>query len=100
MLEKREEVVSGLEMLDMRGAGVRDQGKWVLFRKLTRDGYPFGERIKDIAESFLQFLLRVCEIEILGKKSEVLIAGMASSFVVVSAFMRPDLFAEGIYILA
>jgi hypothetical protein len=42
----------------------------------------------------------VCEIEILGKKGEVLIACMATSFVVVSSFMRPDLFAESFYALA
>lgn len=100
MLEKREEVVGGLEMLDMRGAGVRDQGKWVVFRKLTHEGYPFGEGIKDIAEGLLQFFLCVGEIEILGKKGEVLIAGMATSFVVVRAFMRPDFFTEGLYGLA
>jgi hypothetical protein len=48
----------------------------------------------------LQFFLCVGEIEILGKKGEVLIAGMATSFVVVCAFMRPDLFAEGLHVLA
>ena len=42
MLEKREEVVGGFEMLDMRGASVRDQGKWVVFCKLTSQGHPFG----------------------------------------------------------
>ena len=64
------------------------------------EGHPFGEGIKDIAEGLLQFLLCVGEIEILGKKSKVLIAGMTTSFVVVSAFMRPDLFTEGLYALA
>jgi hypothetical protein len=42
----------------------------------------------------------VGEIEILGKKGEILIAGMATSFVVVSAFMRPDLIAKSLYVLA
>ena len=40
------------------------------------------------------------EIEILGKKGEILIAGMATSFVVVSPLVRPDLFTEGLYVLA
>ena len=100
MMKKREEVACGFEMLDMGGTGVRDQGKWVLFHKLTRDGYPFGEGIKDVAEGFLNLLLCVGEIKILGKKGEVLIAGMATSFVVVSAFVRPDFFTEGLYGLA
>ena len=65
-----------------------------MFRKSTSEGHPFGEGIKDITEGFLQFLLRVGEIEILGKKCEVLIAGMATSFVIVSAFIRPDLLAK------
>jgi len=39
----------------------------------------------------------VGEIEILGKKGKVLIASMATSFVVVSPLVRPDLLAEGLY---
>jgi hypothetical protein len=35
MLKEREEVIGSFEMLDMGGAGVRDQGKWVVFRELT-----------------------------------------------------------------
>jgi len=100
MMEKREEVVGVFEMLDMGGAGIRDQGKRVVLREATSDGHPFGEGIKDIAKGLLQSLLCVGEIEILGKKGEVLIACMATSLVVVRAFMRPDLFAEGLYVLA
>jgi hypothetical protein len=100
MLEKREEVIGVFEMLNMGGTGVRDQRKWVLFRKLTSEGHPFREGIKDVAEGFLKLLLCVGEIKILGKEGEVLIAGMATSLVVVSAFVRPDLFTEGLYGLA
>jgi len=100
MLKKREEVECGFEVPDVGGAGIRDQSKWVLFCKLTSQGHPLGKGIKDIAEGLLQFLLCVGEIEILGKKGEVLIASMATSFVVVSSFMRPDFFAEGLYALA
>ena len=100
MLEKREEVIGVFEMLNMGGTGVRDQRKWVLFRKLTSEGHPFWEGIKDVAEGFLKLLLCVGEIKILGKEGEVLIAGMATSLVVVSAFVRPDLFAEGLHVLA
>ena len=87
-------------MLDMGGAGVRDQCKWVVLCESMSEGHPFGEEIKDVTEGFLKFLLCVGEIKILGKKGEVLIAGMPTSFVVVSAFMRPDLFAEGLYAFA
>jgi len=87
MLKKREEVIGSFEMLDMGSACVRDEGKGVLFREPTDEGHPFGEGIKDIAEGLLQFLPCVGEIEILGKKGKVLIAGMATSFVIVSSFM-------------
>jgi hypothetical protein len=42
----------------------------------------------------------VGEIEILSKKTKVLIAGMATSFVIVSSFMRPDLIAKSLHALA
>jgi hypothetical protein len=71
-----------------------------VLREETSDGHPFGEGIKDVAKGLLQSLLCVSEIEILGKKGEVLIAGMATSFVVVSAFMRPDLIAKSLHALA
>ena len=97
MLEKREEVECGFEVPDMGGAGVRDQGKWVVFCKLTSQGHPFGKGIKDIAEGLLQFLLCLGEIEVFGEEGKVLIASMATSFVVVRAFMRPDLIAKSLY---
>jgi len=100
MGKERKEIVGGFEMLDMGSTGIRDQGKGVVFRELTSEGHPFGEGIKNIAERLSQFFLRVGEIEILGQESEVLIASMVASFVVVSAFVRPDLFAEGLYALA
>ena len=42
MVEKRKEVVGGFEMSDMGGAGVRDQGKWVVEGELTNESYSFG----------------------------------------------------------
>ncbi len=42
MLEKRKEVVGGFEMSDMGGAGVGDQGKWVVEGELANKGDSFG----------------------------------------------------------
>jgi hypothetical protein len=87
MLEKRKKIECRFEVSDMGCAGVRDQGKRVVLRESTSQGHPHGKGIKDIAEGLLLFLLCVGEIEVFGKKGEVLTAGMATSFVVVSAFV-------------
>jgi hypothetical protein len=63
MLEKREEVICGFEMLDMGGAGVRDQCKWVVLRESMSEGHPFGEGIKDVTEGFLKFFPGQSEVE-------------------------------------
>jgi hypothetical protein len=97
VIEERKKVVGGFEILDMGGAGIRDESKWVVLRESTSKGNPFGKGIKDIAEGILQFLLCVSEIQILGKKGKVLIASMATSFVVVSPLVRPDLIAKSLY---
>jgi hypothetical protein len=68
----------------MGGAGIRDQGKRVVLSELTNQSYSFRQVIKNIAEGLLELLLCMGEIEILGKKGKVLIASMATSFVVVS----------------
>jgi len=100
MRKKREEVVGGFEMLDMGSAGVRDQCKGVVFRELSSEGHAFGEGIKDVAERLLKLLARVGEVKILGKKGEVLIAGVVTSFVVMSPLVGPYLIAEGLYAFA
>ena len=87
MLEKRKEVAGAFEMLDMGCTGVRDQRKWVLFRELTNQGDPFRKGIKDIAEGLLKLLTSFGKLEIACQEGEVLVARMATSFVVVSAFM-------------
>jgi hypothetical protein len=45
----------------------------------------------------LKLLACVGEVKILGKKGEVLIAGVVTSFVVMSPFVGPYLIAEGLY---
>jgi hypothetical protein len=97
MLEKRKKIECRFEVSDMGCAGIRDESKWVVLRESTSKGNPFGKGIKDIAEGILQFLLCVSEIQILGKKGKVLIASMATSFVVVSPLVRPDLIAKSLY---
>ena len=97
MLEKREEVECGFEVPDVGGAGIRDQSKWVLFCKLSSQGHPFGKGIKDIAEGFFELFLYMGEIEVFGEEGKVLIASMATSFVVVSPLVRPDLIAKSLY---
>ncbi len=42
MVEERKEVVGGFEMSDMGGAGVGDQGEWVVEGELANEGDPFG----------------------------------------------------------
>ena len=42
MAEERKEVVGGFKMSDMGGAGVRDQGKWVVEGELANESDPFG----------------------------------------------------------
>jgi hypothetical protein len=42
-------------------------------------------------------LLGVSEIEVFGEEGKVLIASMATSFVVVSPLVRPDLIAKSLY---
>jgi hypothetical protein len=42
MVEERKEVVGGFEMSDMRGAGVGDQGEWVVEGKLANESDPLG----------------------------------------------------------
>ena len=42
MAKERKEVVGGFEMPDMGGAGVGDQGKWVVEGELANEGDPFG----------------------------------------------------------
>ena len=42
MIEERKKVVGGFEMLDMGGAGIRDESKWVVLRESTSKGDPFG----------------------------------------------------------
>ena len=42
MAEERKEVVGGFEMSDMGGAGVGDQGKWVVEGELANESDPFG----------------------------------------------------------
>ena len=42
MAEEREEVVGGFEMSDMGGAGVGDQGEWVVEGELANESDPFG----------------------------------------------------------
>ena len=97
MLEKRKEVECGFEAPDVGGAGIRDQGKWVLLRELTNQGHPFGEGVKYIAEGFLELFLCMGEIEVFGEEGKVLVTSMATSFVVVSPLVRPDLIAKSLY---
>ena len=100
MVEKREEVAVGFEMLDMGCAGVGNNRKGVVGGKLPNQSNAFWQWVENVAEGLLQFLLRMGEIEIFGQKGEVLIAGVVTSFVIVSPFVRPYLFAEGLYALA
>ena len=100
MWKERKEVVGGFEMLDMGSASVRDQCKGVVFGELSSEGHAFGEGIKDVAERLLKLLACVGEVKILGKKGEVLIAGVVTSFVVMSPFVGPYLIAKGLYSLS
>ena len=42
VIEEMKKVECGFEVPDMGGAGVRDQGKWVVLRESTSKGNPFG----------------------------------------------------------
>ena len=42
MVEERKEVVGGFEMSDMGGAGVGDQGEWVVEGELANESNPLG----------------------------------------------------------
>ena len=97
MLKKREEVECGFEMLNMGGAGVRDQGKRVVLSELTNQSYSFRQVIKNIAEGLLELLLCMGEIEVFGEEGKVLVTGVLTPLVVVSPLVRPDLLAEGLY---
>jgi hypothetical protein len=65
--------------------------------ELTSHRYPLGKGIKNIAEGFLELFLYMGEIEVFGEEGKILIASMATSFVVVSPLVRPDLIAKSLY---
>lgn len=100
MVEEWKEVVGGFEMSDMGGAGVGDQGEWVVEGELAHESDPFGQGIKDIAEGFLKLFLSVGEVKVFGEKGKVLVAGVVTAFVVVGALVVPNLFTEIAHTLA
>ena len=100
MLKEWKEIVGSFEMLDMGCAGVGNNRKGVVGGKLPNQSNAFWQWVENVAEGLLQFFLCVGEIEIFGQKGEVLIAGVVTSFVIVSPFVGPYLIAESLYAFA